>query len=185
MKKWFYTRIYEVSISEKRKTRIIFWTILVFINAIFGFLLWVWVDDLKIWMVLWILTWLFIYAFIVDYFYQKSSDFFRKSMFAAYFLKTLTVLIGISFIWDMVVWSFAIKYTEDIFQLLWSNIPRIEDSLYWDFSSYPILYPYITTLIHWWILSFYTFLLWIFSLFINIVRESIFYTSEKVRKKIF
>jgi hypothetical protein len=85
----------------------------------------------------------------------------------------------------MFTWINSIRYTEDIFRLVWINIPGIEDSIYWDFSAYPILYPYITTLIHWWILSFYTFLLWIFFLFINIAREFIFQSSEKVRKKIF
>lgn len=180
-----YKKSYLYSISENRKTRIIFWWILVFINAFFWFLLWTDIDSLKVWMVLWIITWFLIYAFIVDYFYQKSDDFFRKSMFTAYFLKTLSVFIWISFVIDMGIWLTSIHHSESFLKFFWINIPRIEDSVHWDFSAYPILYPYITTIIHWWILSFYTFFLWILILFINLIREWIFQTSEKVRKKIF
>jgi hypothetical protein len=85
----------------------------------------------------------------------------------------------------MGIWLTSIHHSENFLNFFWINIPRIEDSVHWDFSAYPILYPYITTIIHWWILSFYTFFLWILFLFINIIRESIFQTSEKVRKKIF
>lgn len=164
-------RMYDYSISEFLLERCIFWTIIVWINTVPGVFFSSAIEWL-FWKILWILSWLLIYIFIVWKSYKSiPNKVFRKSLYLAYMFKSLMVLIFLSFYVELFIWAFSIWLSERIMSLLWFTLTHLPDSLYFQ-TDFPNIFTYITTIIHWLVLSIWTLILW-----------AIFYVITKVFTK--
>jgi hypothetical protein len=164
-------RMYDYSISGFLLERSIFWTIIVWINTVPGVFFSSAIEWL-FWKILWILSWLLIYIFIVWKSYKSiPNKVFRKSLYLAYMFKSLMVLIFLSFYVELFIWAFSIWLSERIMSLLWFTLTHLPDSLYFQ-TDFPNIFTYITTIIHWLVLSIWTLILW-----------AIFYVITKVFTK--
>lgn len=165
MKKY---NLYNLSVSDNLLNRTLFWWFIVLINALPGFIL-SWMNDTTLlWKLGWILTWLIIYIFIIwNNFRKIKNELFKKSMYAAYMLKTLLVILFVWFYLDLLIWGYSIFYWNEIMNILWFEITHLMDTLDAK-TNYPNIQTYITTLVHWWILSFTTLILWSIFYWINL-----------------
>ncbi len=164
-------KIYDYSISENLLERSIFWTLIVWINTVPG-LFFSSVIEWIFWKILWILSWLLIYIFIIWKNYKCIPDkIFRKSLYFAYIFKSIIVLIFLWFFLDLYISWISIWLSEKLMSLLWFTVIHIPDSIFSQ-TDFPNIFTYITTIIHWLILSIWTLLLW-----------GIFYTITKVFTK--
>jgi hypothetical protein len=169
MKKY---NLYDLSVSDNLLNRTLFWWFIVLINAIPGFIL-SWMNDATLlWKLGWILTWLIIYIFIIwNNFRKIKNEIFKKSMYAAYILKTLLVIFFIWFYLDLFFWVLSTWLSNHIMDLLWFEIMYHMDTFNAldAKTNYPNIHTYITTLVHWWILSFTTLILWSIFYWVNLL----------------
>lgn len=170
-------KLYSISISKNKLHRAYFWGWLVLINAIPAFVISLMFMGTEIWWkVLWIITWLLIYVFIVwPNFNTIKNLVFKESLYYAYIFKTFIVIILIGFYFDFCIWIVSILFADNILSFLPAiqsyPIEATEDTLSVTRHSHRIniLYIYTTTVIHGWILSVATLMLWTVFFWINSV----------------
>ncbi len=153
-------KLYKFSISEKKYQIVIFWLVIVIINSLPWFIWW-WTFDI-LWRILWILTWLLVYVlFISQLFKRIENKVLKCAIYNSYKIKTFLIIFIIWFYLDLYLWIISISLSEDLMNLLDYKVYS-PDTLMWQ-TEYKVLFSYLTTIIHWWLLNV---LIWIFSLFL-------------------
>lgn len=184
-----FKNLFELSLKKDIKTRCIFWGIVVVLNASVGFSLAYSMHDYTVLgMLLWILIWTLIYIFLGTNLYRKIWELGYKkpqiSLFLGYFFRTVysfigIVCIGVGFVlkwWELYMYIsplenffYSIFIGPDfvigmvsvfIIDLLWLEWLSGNLTILWNF--WPTLYTCLITIIHGWILSILTFIVWIF-----------------------
>lgn len=154
-------RLYKYSISKKRYQIILFWTSIVLINALPWLIWWLFSFDI-IWRLLWVCTWLLIFLLIFSKIFQKLKNKVLKcAIYNSYKLKTFSIIFLIWFYLDLHLWIISSSISYDLMNILGFDVYYI-GTLMWQ-TDYEILFSYLTTIIHWWLLNIW---IWIFSIFL-------------------
>lgn len=188
-------KLFGLSLKQDLKTRVIFWGIVVAINASIGFIL-AHEDYSIIGMILGILCWSLLYSIFWSRFYYKTGELGYKNLqiafFSGYMLKTMYAFFGILIVLIIaadgrIFWE-DYEYTSMFFSMLdfyiWILSAVFVETIWlkWfltsiDSSWTDAIWTFIMTIVHWWILSIFTLILSVF--LYPIIRLSSKYYSSK------
>lgn len=188
-------KLFGLSLKQDLKTRVIFWGIVVAINASIGFIL-AHEDYSIIGMILGILCWSLLYSIFWSRFYYKTGELGYKNLqiafFSGYMLKTMYAFFGILIVLiiaadERIFWE-DYEYTSMFFSMLdfyiWMLSAVFVETIWlkWfltsiDSSWTDAIWTFIMTIVHWWILSIFTLILSVF--LYPIIRLSSKYYSSK------
>ncbi len=177
-------KLFGLSLKQDLKTRVIFWGIVVALNASIGFILAH--ENYSITgMILGILFWSLLYSMFWSRFYHKTGQLGYKNLqiafFSGYMLKTIYAFFGILIVliigadgrifWedyeytsmffsilDFYVWMVSAVFVE----IIWLEWFLASIYFSWNSDRWTFLYTFIMTIVHWWILSIFTLILSVF-----------------------
>lgn len=191
-------KLYELSLKQDLRTRVIFWGIVVALNASIGFILAHEYYSIT-GMILGILFWSLLYSMFWSRFYHKTGQLGYKNLqiafFSGYMLKTMYAFFGIFGILILVIIRAGGRIGWEDYQYIMMFF-SILDFYVWMVSAFFIetiwlkwfltsidsswtgaIWTFIMTIVHWWILSIFTLILSVF--LYPIIRLSSKYYSSK------